>query len=533
MGNSVVVSFLYSDASVLIGGIRMRNLACALSLLLAPVTAWAWNPPVGVPVPAWPSDLDIARPSMPSPWSSEQAGVYFIDPTGCSDAGRTYGRPGAPRCSLPSSPVAGSVIVLNGMISGNKTIAFAGTSASPIWIMGYDTANKPTLNGVWDLSGSYLIVDNLAWNYTSQDGVGLGGHHIMVRDCSLANPYDASSGAGFIPYGINDILYKVTIAQMGNWQYSGTGDIDRHGVKVLDGVSDLWIVDSKFYHCHGDGIQIGDQNNLSSGINRVYVGRNVGYENFQSCFWTKNATDVIFSQNVCYGIDYPPDLTAVGQGIGGQYDPKYVWFLGNIVHDTRSGLMIASSSNGGGGPWYAIGNLFYNIQSPKMSCNSYGMGAISFRNLGGFTAIFNTFYNVDVFFALPPSSATARGNILASQMVNACSPNLIEGTLTHDYNLFSVSSYDPGTEAHRVVGDPKFVNASTLNFSLQPTSPAIGKAIPTEEPAFSAFQTRYGIDIRKDMLGVVRPQGGTWDIGAFEGSSVSSALSAPLNPRVQ
>jgi hypothetical protein len=33
---------------------------------------------------------------------------------------------------------------------------------------------------------------------------------------------------------------------------------------------------------------------------------------------------------------------------------------------------------------------------------------------------------------------------------------------------------------------------------------------------YATFQAKYGIDISKDRDGVSRPQGGAWDIGAYE-----------------
>jgi hypothetical protein len=286
-------------------------------------------------------------------------------------------------------------------------------------------------------------------------------------------------------------------------------------------------VDSTFYHCQGDGIQVGDQNNAPAQINRIYIGRNLGYENLQSCFWTKNATDVIFSSNTCYGINYSNG--GIGQGMGGQYDPKYVWLLNNKIYNTKSGIMIASSSSGGGGPWNIIGNLVYAVASEQQGCNNYNAGGVSFRNEGGVNILFNTFHDVDLFVGIPAGSGiVVRNNIFSSKRGSACSAFDVGPAYTHDYNLFSASSYDPGSEAHRVVGDPKFVAAGS-NFSLQSTSPAIDAANPTEEAAFTTFKSRYGIDLRKDFSGKPRPQGARWDIGAYE--LQTSGMTAPSNLR--
>jgi hypothetical protein len=53
---------------------------------------------------------------------------------------------------------------------------------------------------------------------------------------------------------------------------------------------------------------------------------------------------------------------------------------------------------------------------------------------------------------------------------------------------------------------------------LTASSPAIGGANQATEDAFTVFQTRYGLDIRRDIRGNARPNG-TWDIGAIEYST--------------
>ena len=63
---------------------------------------------------------------------------------------------------------------------------------------------------------------------------------------------------------------------------------------------------------------------------------------------------------------------------------------------------------------------------------------------------------------------------------------------------------DRGYERNGVRGDPGFVNISARDFSLTASSPALDAGIPLGSP----YQT--------DTLGTARPQGQTWDIGAFE-----------------
>ena len=513
---------------------------------LVPVTGFSWTAPTGIPTPSWPAGgIDQERPALPNPWSSEQAGWYFVSSTGCSDS-RTYGYPSMARCSIPSSPAAGSKIILDGTVSGDQMISFSGTAGAPIWIMTYNTNLKASVSGVWELAGNFLILDSLTFNSGSNcDGnLAMTGTSQVVRDSTFANTCTAKFGAGVAMGGTNVVFYNNIISQQGNWQL--TTDVDRHGIKVYGG-SDIWIVDSALYHCQGDGVQVGDQNNAPNAINRVYVGRNTVYENLQSCLWTKNATDVIFSQNTCYDITFSNG--GVGQGMGGQYDAGFVWFLFNEIYNTKSGIHIAGASNGGGGPWYAIGNVIYNVQSD--TCNEYDYGALGYRNEGGFYAFHNTIYDVDSFLTLAPSvgSIVIKDNIFASKKAGLC-PAIDAGAEAPamDYNLYStanqsveyngaiydsISSFASATsqESNRQVANPLFTGAPP-DFSLQSGSPALGNANQSIETAYELFSTRYGRSIQYDFSGNVRPRD-TWDIGAYEYGSIRSGRpAAPRNVRV-
>ncbi|MCC7462931.1 MAG: right-handed parallel beta-helix repeat-containing protein [Gammaproteobacteria bacterium] len=505
----------------------MTRSKLTLLALLATPPAFAWTPPVGIPKPAFPADLDIARPTLPANWTTSQSGFYFVAGSGCSDSNGN-GTPSAPRCSLPGSAAPGDVIVLDGTISRSASIGYSGTAASPVWVMGKDPASRPTITTSWSIGGSYVIVDSIAFNLNSQDGVGLRGSNVMLRNSTMANAYGTSNGAAFGMGGSQVIFYKNVVSQSGNWQYSGGSDIDRHGIKV--GGSDIWIVDSQFFHIQGDGVQVGDQNNSASSINRIYIGRNLAYENLQFGFWVKNATDVIFSGNTVHS-QTRNSAGGPGGGMGGQYDPQYVWFINNTIHDSNSGIHIAGASDGGGGPWYAIGNLAYNIATTSHSCGAYDYGAISFRNSGAFTAIYNTAYNVDFFGGFPAGGGarTVRNNIFAT--LQASCAGFPEAQMTHDYNLYSSAAYVAGSESNKVVGDPQFVTPGS-DFSLKASSPAVGRGSLAEEPAFAAFQARYNIDIRKDMNGVARPQQGRWDLGALESPYSGIRPSAPTGLQV-
>lgn len=502
-----------------------------LLLCLAPSWALAFTPPIGIPTPPFPSDLDVATPSKPSPWTSEQAGYYYVERSdgGCSDS-RTYGYPGTARCTLPLAPAAGAKVFLHGTYATGPTIAWAnGTPSNPVWLIGYDNTAKPQFTVEYGISGSNIIVESTRGNFNMQGGFGISGDNILIRNYDHQNAYYANySGVFFSSGARNCVLYKATIGPQAIWNKAGAGSVDAHATQVGAGADNIWILDSTMFHIQGDGTQVNSGDGNEATTHHIYIGRNLAYENYQSGFWTKGATDVIMSQNTVWGMFMNDDASNVGQAIGGQYDPRYVWFIANKLYNSQVGISASGPSSGGGGPWYAIGNVIYNILAIQ-SCNNYATGGIIYRNDGGMTAVFNTFDNVDTFFSAPVGGTiTARNNILKSKQ-GTCAATQVDITFTHDYNLFSSASYDPGSEVHRVVGDP-LLNADR---SLQSNSLAINAANPTEEAVFATFQARYGIDIRSDFLGNDRPASATdWDLGAYEYGAVSGTtptLTSPLN----
>jgi hypothetical protein len=74
-----------------------------------------------------------------------------------------------------------------------------------------------------------------------------------------------------------------------------------------------------------------------------------------------------------------------------------------------------------------------------------------------------------------------------------------------DHNLYwpPTTKLKNVTDSHPLTGDPKFVSPINENFHLSPGSAAIGKALALEE-------------VRTDKDGLSRPQGGGYDIGAYE-----------------
>lgn len=89
-----------------------------------------------------------------------------------------------------------------------------------------------------------------------------------------------------------------------------------------------------------------------------------------------------------------------------------------------------------------------------------------------------------------------------SILFGTAAPNVIEGTgCIVASNLLSPQSPLP---LQNVTGDPQFENVASRDFRLKPTSPAVG------------YAGSGPISNDHDFVGAPRPQGGSYDIGAYE-----------------
>jgi parallel beta-helix repeat protein len=157
------------------------------------------------------------------------------------------------------------------------------------------------------------------------------------------------------------------------------------------------------------------------------------------------------------------------------------------------GIILASGSN----------NIAYN----NIICgqvNGYGI-QIAYTNGGTNNQVYNN---------------TIYSNDLAGIYIDPTAPNsIINNNIIYNNGSGIVDGGATGTVlSNNLTTDPKFVNVSANDFSLQASSPAINAGM-----TISVVTT--------DMKGVARPQGAAYDIGAYEYSQGTTPLPAPNNLR--
>jgi hypothetical protein len=519
-------------------------------------TAAAWTPPIGIPMP--PFGINETAPPSPNPWNKPIPGFYYVDEThpSATDINNTYGTPLLPRKTIPNNLSAGSVVDLHGVYTkyhgSPATITANGTSSSPVFIRGTNSTNMPIIRKSWQIRGNYYILENLSFA-DNNDGTNTGRMWILsptnyaaLRFCDLSGNLRAG-GVGVVSWDFNTtsnvVIYKNYIHDNGD--VKANYDQDVHGIAVSARVSNLWIVDNKICRNSGDGIQInaGSLNNQPT-THHIYVGRNTSYSNKQSGMWTKQAVDVIFSENTIY--NHRPSNSSLGQGTGFQHAPDYVWFLFNHIYDCEFGINAGSNSGMGfGKEIFVIGNLIHNIH-PTVKWNpnnpwsssaiglwggvnrrivnntiwdysggihTPGSGYIHIENniLGGRT----DFQGRDIFVQV---SATASASNMNNNVIYSLPVRIQWGGRIYDLSGFKFAT---GKGRYCSNSNPQFVNQTMGDYHLKLGSPCIEAGIMKD--VYSVFFNRYGINISKDIANVPRPQpqGGKWDIGAYEFTTVS------------
>jgi len=359
------------------------------------------------------------------------------------------------------------------------------------------------------VTGTYAVLENLAFVPMPDlsDGgslvIRLPSSHVVLRHSDLQGT-PSGGGLGIVDWEVNwgevytgpGVLDNIVVYD--NLIHDGgllTADFDQdvHGISVSDHVNHLWVVDNQIYRNSGDGIQINAGTGQGASTHHLYIGRNVSHDNKQSGFWVKEATDVIFSQNETYG--HRPSNSSLGQCMGAQYAPDWVWFIFNHVHDCEYGIT-QMSDNLEPSHTFIVGNLIHNIhRSSSTTDPTSGWSPAGIMMSGGDQrrVVNNTIFDVDggVNIATPAGTLEVSNNIIANVTLAAASHVLLGyGALAttsslHHSLLFGVPRLDWGSgqfhmtasqlaQVQSLGSDPQFVNTAAGDFHLRSTSPAIG-----------------------------------------------------------
>jgi hypothetical protein len=324
--------------------------------------------------------------------------------------------------------------------------------------------------------------------------------------------------------GTNIVVFANEIHSNGD--KNSSTEIDVHGLKPDTGVSNLWILDNHIHDNGGDSVQIGNATSSEPWAHHIYVGRNVLHDDRENAVDIKRSRDIIVSDNTMY--NYVESSSSGGEVTVTHNDPERVWFINNRIRNGGVGI-VGTGANG----YYVIGNAISDIIHSGSSYNAgsfYGTQAILTYATSNTAFVGNTIWNVDagISFAGGGGSATDISNNIIGDLLQSSHHigvesgsvanasfsrnNLLSGTVRIKWGGSVTSSLSSCTNCR--TGDPQFVNEAARDFRVQSGSPAVSGGM--SHPIYTTFRNLYGIDIARDANQVARPQGGAWDIGAYE-----------------
>jgi hypothetical protein len=544
------------------GAVTMRMLRSVLAALSIIATARAdYVPSVGIPDPAqyWEGGLDpvdSVRPADPTGWSSNQevAGYYYIDNSeaGATDSGRTYGRPGAARATMPSTLAAGSVVVFGGgsYTSGFSNIQALGTATEPIWIIG-DPTSRTVFTALWRVrNASYLFIENIKWQDILEahlelrpGAVGEDIDYVAIRNCEGVGLGTPNIGATFsgsrggYDVTISNVVWVDCEASYGG-QWDAASQNDHHGF-ALSGVNggggqvNWWWIRCGAHHMGGDAFGNGHDADQSS--YNLYWDSCWGHDNFENGWDLKEVHNFVVSNCTIWSM-------AQEAGIVYHYGPTTAdgpyngFIINNTIRDCVDGIVCTGLHEQDFiGEVWVIGNLVYDIER-------YGL--LPDRGGGIVYQYNNTVVGGTIGFGVATGGSGMHGVDSANNIITESSTHEMQiadsaarAITTSHHELFydatglslswvstytSVAALIAGTPVgdDSVEADPLFVNAATGDFSLQEGSPARNAGYDWRSAVSTAFSTIFGwTPTWADRNGVAFDA--TPDIGAIQYSAGS------------
>lgn len=189
----------------------------------------------------------------------------------------------------------------------------------------------------------------------------------------------------------------------------------------------------------------------------------------------------------------------------------------NIVHNSvRTGIAVASERGGELNNIYITNNLIYQNGRNGMGVGAWGHQGYS-RPIHHVYVVNNTLFNNAIGGISVDDYAFTdiyiRNNIVSDNVRYSIAVEKPSQTVVVTHNLingFRSTEFETrGT--NYVEADPLFTNASTLNFSLLAASPAINAGTALNAPDH-------------DFVGIPRPNGTAWDIGAYEFTTSTASI---------
>ena len=558
---------------------------------LVPLLAWllvwsgvptrleaAYRYPIGIPA-AW-IDPEVAQPARPADWSAEVPGYYCVDIVNGTNSGRTWGTPSAPRQTIPPTLGPGTRCEVVGTYSPGGTWlevkgegtagAWVANTSGPAWLVGADAEHRASLGGQLYLYGRYLCVeylDNLAgkkkWQLSTPNIIyGNEAKYMLIRNCEIAGVSDGGEVRLYIMSGQGDpalkatniVIYKNHIHDAGPVTPADQ-DIDADAIMVSDYCNTIHILDNELHDIAGSGVGCSAAPNGPSDTHHIYIGRNHIYNTWGVGIGIKTSDHVVISQNTVHDIKWTSWTEA--KCIGFQYAIESIWVIFNHCYNGNQGIKGGSVSGPNPCTINVIGNVVHDINPVSGGIIYPGITVWQGANRN---IIGNTVYNCAVGLGQPQADTNV---VIENNIISGCSASHIYfetgsslvkvrnnilyqggGAAVLDMNgrRYTVASANALANMDGLIeADPLFVNLgtspTTRNLATQSASIARDAGLSAAHlsvDVYAMFLADFGRSISVDYVAGVRPSGGSWDIGAYNVSSLQTGdVSKPTGLRVK
>lgn len=456
-------------------------------------------------------------PAMAATYYVDSAAGNDSNPGTATSAWRTIGK-------AANTMVAGDkVIVKKGTYLETINPANSGTSAARITYQ----AN----------SGDLVIVDCAG---TRENGVSFSGVNYVriegfdIRNCTGSTIFQNSSSAGtgleIVNNKIHDnrggtssagVYYRYAKNGLieGNEIYSNQGD----GITAYSSQG-LTIRNNHIHHNGVDGIKPSCDATGSVGKTLLIEGNHIEFQESDQShgdgvqLMTCTATIVIRgnkwndnTQNIYLDTYHPtPGCCTWGNA----------YIYNNVVYqETDLDGYHTPDTHANGIVIDLIGNNISNVSVYSNTLVSQNAGSAGFRTLGSYRITGKLSIRNNLFYNSVSNwndTGAAVDEVDYNVFFNPARPNLTHGSMT----LSQFRSAYPSLEQHSIYSDPMLVNFAGHDFRLRTSSPAADRG--------TALASVGSIAFNFDAINISRPQGVSWDAGAYElGSGSATDVQPP------
>ncbi|CAN5129636.1 hypothetical protein BH09PAT2_BH09PAT2_08090 [soil metagenome] len=397
--------------------------------------------------------------------------------------------------------------------TANILYVWSTNSASP----GTHLTEASNRNIGFDLSSrNYIKLNGLTIKYANN--TSYGGVHLVSSGNNILTNLTLSDNVGSGAY-----LNSSTSNTISNNQILRNGRSFGGGIRLQNGSSNNTVSGNTITGMAldgGNGISLcGDSTCNSTGNNSNTISGNTFFNLYDTCIYldTNNDSNTI-EKNICHD-SYRTSSSSGGNGIHLALGSDSNIIRNNIIYKTqRHGISLRDGNASQG----YVNNNNNQIYNNTIYSIGYGGGALGESgnaiNLQGSNSN-NVIYNNIISKAKDAAINIDPGSISTTTSDYNLFYNVAGSGIIADYNsanYSSLSSYQTASnqDTHSYSADPLFVNEVTYNFLLQIASPAIN--VGTSIANFF-----------EDLANNVRPQGGIYDIGAYESSVIPTSTPSP------